>query len=284
MTRARGRTSVVGTSTWSPERPIESRSLRLSGTSYPFTLKWTHIVAPANNNFGAAKVLTGSNVTFPQLDQESGRLATGQIGEPRHTWAWESPVHSLWYRWTAPSTTQVTIDSHVGFRERPTTDSCYKPSTLAVYSGSSLSALTQVAQDTPDDGSGCFMAHVSFAVQAGVTYNIAIDAPYNSTPVGGTLTAEPVSDDWTDDSAASYSGLWGVVNSTAFYGGSKHYTTTVGNYAKFTFTGTKVAYIATKNSCRRIPSPSTSTASRRRQSASTPQPPPSRRPSGRPHS
>jgi len=36
--------------------------------------------------------------------------------------------------------------------------------------------------------------------------------------------------------------------SSAFYGGSKHYSTTVGNDARFTFTGTKVGYIATKNS------------------------------------
>jgi hypothetical protein len=50
-----------------------------------------------------------------------------------------------------------------------------------------------------------------------------------------------------DDTAATYRGTWYTQTGSAFYNGSKHYSTTVSNLAKFSFTGTKVAYIASKN-------------------------------------
>jgi hypothetical protein len=118
-----------------------------------------------------------------------------------------------------------------------------------VYTGSTLSGLTQIDQDNGDPNDGCVIPTVSFAAKGGVTYSFAADAPGSVTPFGGTLVATPTAGSVVDDSdpAVSYSGLWGVASSTAFYGGSKHYSTTVGNSALFTFTGTKAAYIASKN-------------------------------------
>jgi PKD repeat protein len=77
------------------------------------------------------------------------------------------------------------------------------------------------------------------------TYTITLDAYDTAYNWGG--TTRTVTCGYTDDTAATYRGTWYTQTGSAFYGGSKHYSTTVGNLARFSFNGTQVLYIASKN-------------------------------------
>src|SRR6185503_6704885 len=90
--------------------------------------------APSNDNFASRIVLTGNTVSTTGTTVG----ATKEAGEPNH--AGNSGGHSIWWSWTAPATGDVTID---------TTGSSFD-TLLAVYTGSSVSALTLVKGD--DDG------------------------------------------------------------------------------------------------------------------------------------
>jgi hypothetical protein len=120
----------------------------------PATRTWT--VQPAsttNDAFANARVLsspsTGSTAGF-----------TKETGEPNH--AGNAGGHSAWWTWTAPAAGTATID---------TIGSSFD-TLLAVYTGTSVSALTQVAAN--DDASGV-QSRVTFSAAAGVTYRVAVD-------------------------------------------------------------------------------------------------------------
>ncbi len=118
--------------------------------------------APSNNNFSAAATLTaGVRATATNL------LATAEAEEPAHFLGGTSPnvaVKSLWWRWTAAASGFVSL----------TTAGSNFDTVLAVYTGSSLSALSRVAENdeatTQDSTSGVF-----FRAVAGRTYYIAVD-------------------------------------------------------------------------------------------------------------
>ena len=118
--------------------------------------------APSNNNFSAAASLTaGVRTTATNV------LATAEVGEPAHYSGGTSPnvaAKSLWWRWTAAATGFVSL----------TTAGSNFDTVLAVYTGSSLSALSRVAENdeaaTNDSSSGVF-----FRAVAGRTYHIAVD-------------------------------------------------------------------------------------------------------------
>ena len=98
---------------------------------------------------GASGVATGSNVG-----------AGKESGEPDH--AGNRGGASLWWSWTAPASSMVTID----------TQGSDFDTLLAVYTGSSVDALTIVASN--DDAIG-LQSEVSFTAQQGVVYHIAVD-------------------------------------------------------------------------------------------------------------
>ena len=95
-------------------------------------LNWSSslpIPPPPNDNFASATVLTGdwgsTNV--------NNSVATHEPGEPSHA---GFPANaSVWYQWTAPSDGEVTLD----------TIGSSADTVLAVYTGTSLAALNQVA-------------------------------------------------------------------------------------------------------------------------------------------
>ena len=87
--------------------------------------------------------------------------------------------HSLWYSWTAPASGSVTLDTHGSAFD----------TTLAVYTGSTLSGLSKLVEND-DTSSSDTTSKVSFAATAGVTYQIQVDG-YNGTsrpPWYGALT------------------------------------------------------------------------------------------------
>jgi RHS repeat-associated protein len=117
---------------------------------------------PANDNFAAAQVISGPNGSIDGANINAG----AETGEPNHangTPNGGTAGHSVWYSWTAPTTGTVTMN---------TVGSDFDTE-LAVYTGSSLSTLTNVARD--DDSGGYWKSVVHFSATSGTTYLVAID-------------------------------------------------------------------------------------------------------------
>jgi hypothetical protein len=105
--------------------------------------------------FAEALTITGTSATV----YGDNIQATAEPGEPAH-WGYVAE-NSVWWNWTAPISGYVTIDTSGSDIE----------TVLAVYSGSAVSALTEL-----DSYYGTY--GVSFIATAGVTYRIAVDG-YN---------------------------------------------------------------------------------------------------------
>jgi hypothetical protein len=101
--------------------------------------------------------------------------ATREAGEPNH--AGNPGGHSKWFTWTAPGPGQMTIHAR-------STDF---DTLLAVYTGTSVGALTTVVAN--DDMDGSTDSQVGWKVVAGTTYVIAVDGVAGGT---GAFTL-----DWT---------------------------------------------------------------------------------------
>lgn len=113
--------------------------------------------APANDNFANRVILTGATNS-----STGGNLgATRETGEPAH--AGSGGGHSVWWKWTAPTSASVTIR---------TTGSSFD-TVLAVYTGAAVSNLTQVAAN--DDAGSTLQSSVTFLATAGTEYQVAVD-------------------------------------------------------------------------------------------------------------
>lgn len=124
----------------------------LTGTNSPPAIR------PVNDNFAAATGVSGNSWTR----SGSSTNATGEAGEPSH--AGQAPGASVWYSWTAPASGSVTLS---------TVGSSFD-TVLAVYTGTAVGSLTQVAaNDNPPTGG--IAAVVSFQAVAGTVYRIALD-------------------------------------------------------------------------------------------------------------
>jgi hypothetical protein len=111
-----------------------------------------------NDSFANAKTLSSSAT----IGIGANRLATAEFGEPSH--AGTGPNSTLWWQWTAPANTSVSID---------TLGSDYD-TVLGVYTGSSVNGLTTIASND-DDPAGEYNSRVVFDAVAGTTYLIAVD-------------------------------------------------------------------------------------------------------------
>lgn len=112
--------------------------------------------------FATPRTITGlSNSTGTKTS-----FATAESGEPSH--AGFTPSHSVWFNYTASASGQIDIS----------TAGSNFDTLLAVYSGSSLNALTVVASN--DDTKTSQTSAVSFAAVAGQTYRIAVDGYGNA--------------------------------------------------------------------------------------------------------
>src|SRR5439155_9822770 len=89
--------------------------------------------------------------------------ATKEPGEPNH--AGNSGGHSVWYAWTAPSSSPVTID---------TVGSSFN-TLLAVYTGISMTNLSLVASNDDIAPGTNLQSRVTFLASAGTAYQIAVD-------------------------------------------------------------------------------------------------------------
>ncbi len=114
-------------------------------------------VPPPNDNFASAITLTGSTTSANGTNVN----ATKETGEPNH--GGDAGGKSVWWNWMAPSSGTVVID----------TNGSSFDTTLGVYTGTAVNALTLVAGD--NNSGPNLTSRVSFAVTAGVVYRIAVD-------------------------------------------------------------------------------------------------------------
>ena len=121
-------------------------------------------VPPANDDFAAARTVTG--VPYTDIADVTG--ATLETGEPvsscRETAA---PSGTVWYAFTPAATSTVKISRTAGFE-----------SILAVYTGGSLTTLTETACQSSQ------IQALSLPVTAGQTYFLQIGTFFDQT---GTL-------------------------------------------------------------------------------------------------
>ena len=117
---------------------------------------------PLNDSFVAAQLL-GGEVGEVVATSKDG---TKEAGEPAH--AGEAGGASVWFQWTAAREGSLTVWVNV-----PTFDTV-----MGVYTGGAVGALTEVASN--DDYGASTASRVTFPVDVGTTYRIAVDG------VGGT--------------------------------------------------------------------------------------------------
>ena len=118
---------------------------------------------PGGDLFGSATALDGSWVHLASTNS----TATNESGEPNHGGV--PGGHSMWWKWTAPSTGAVTIS---------TLGSDFD-TTLAVYTGDTLPTLTLLVENN-NAGKKAY-SRVRFLADAGLTYYLAVDGASGAT-------------------------------------------------------------------------------------------------------
>ena len=117
-----------------------------------------------NDSFTTDTVLVGTtNQTITTVNaMTSNQFASKEPGEPNH--AGNAGGKSIWFEWSSPAAGLVSIDTHGSSFD----------TLLAVYTGTSISALTTIASND-NDGSANGTSGVSFSATAGTIYRIAVD-------------------------------------------------------------------------------------------------------------
>jgi subtilisin family serine protease len=166
---------------------------------------------PVNDDFANALLLSQVSQTV-QLNNVG---ATKETGEPNHS---SSGGASLWWRWTAPVSGQVRIQ---------TQDTNFD-TMLGVYTGSSVDALSSVGQNDDINYPSDTNSRVEFAATAGTTYAIAVDG-YGGASGDGSLsvamTSVPANDNLANAEALTGNNgsmLVSNVNATRETGESQH--------------------------------------------------------------
>ncbi len=127
---------------------------------------------PPNDSFAKATVLAlgaGNTATVTGTNIAASR----EPGEPNHADAPQG--HSVWWKWTAPLNGAATI----------TTLGSDFDTVLAIYTGSSVGALTTVASNDDVQDGVIRTSTVTFDAVGGTTYYIAVDGWANDQGRGG---------------------------------------------------------------------------------------------------
>jgi len=120
-------------------------------------LRWGDPLPPLNDDFADRWSLVGSSSGWTTGTNVE---ATKEPGEPDH--AGSVGGRSVWWSWAAPSSGAVEFDTYgSGFE-----------SVVAVYTGSSVGALTVIATSADYDWDS---SSTAFVAMAGTTYHIAVD-------------------------------------------------------------------------------------------------------------
>lgn len=132
-------------------------------------------VAQSNDNFAGRLTLSGAKATAVS----NNLSATRELAEPNH--AANAAGRSLWWTWTAPASGITNFSTFSG------SSGVTPPRTLAVYTGGTLSSLSEAGSSNDLEGyyPGEFLlstnlaatgASVNVAVTVGTAYQIAVDA------------------------------------------------------------------------------------------------------------
>lgn len=178
-----------------------------SGVDGTFSVTATVGNAP-NDQFADRLTLQGRSATTEGDNTD----ATSEPGQPIGT-----GPRSLWYRWTPTGTGTVTMDTCTATSFR---------TTLSVYTGSSVDALTLVARDYNNGDPACgSKSRLSFNAVAGTTYQISVagfqdvdygtfrlslnqDVPSHALTVAvsgpGTVVSDPAGIDCGSDCSQAY--------------------------------------------------------------------------------
>ncbi len=116
---------------------------------------------PANDNFVNAQTITGTSGSVSGTNV----FATKEAGEPSHEPDGNLGGKSVWYRWTAPSSGSATL----------TTEGSNFDTLLAVYTGSSVNALTAIVKNDDVQLGVITTSAVQFNAIGGTTYQFAVD-------------------------------------------------------------------------------------------------------------
>lgn len=136
---------------------VESSAAYLVGTGNSAIVT---IISPLPNDaFASALILTGS----PAIATGSNVGATRETNEPWHHPSGQTGGRSVWWKWTAPADGVVEVS----------TQGSNFDTLLGIYTGSSVSSLTQLGAD--DDGGVNLTSRLAVRVIQGVTYSIAVD-------------------------------------------------------------------------------------------------------------
>ena len=163
-----GETYYIQVGGWAPEAaPVHGGDLWLTVYTYPL-----------NDFFSEAETITGPSGSIAGNSAYSWPETSD--GEPKH--AGLRYTGSVWYSWTAPTTGQYVFDT-LGSAEPDTV--------LAVYTGSTVGALTEVASNN-NVSSTNLRSRVTFFATAGTTYRIAVGhQPWDAGEPGFTLRWGP---------------------------------------------------------------------------------------------
>lgn len=157
-----------------PSETISSTLTRLTSTGVQITDTRNSLVFPridvltalgsVNDNFATDTVLLGmTNQTITTVNAiTSTQFSSKEVGEPNH--AGNIGGKSVWFEWVAPVAGMVSIDTHGSNFD----------TLLAVYTGSSVSTLIEIASND-NDGSANGTSGLSFVATAGTIYKIAVD-------------------------------------------------------------------------------------------------------------
>jgi hypothetical protein len=116
---------------------------------------------PVNDNFANAQLISACSGSIAGTNLG----ATKENGEPSHEPGNNPGGRSVWYQWTAPASTSVTI----------TTAGSDYDTLLAVYTGNALGSLTQIVSNDDVQLGVITTSTVTFTASAGTTYKIAVD-------------------------------------------------------------------------------------------------------------
>jgi Ca2+-binding RTX toxin-like protein len=154
-------------------------------------------VAPANDAFAAAQPLAGTEGDLAATSKD----ATKEVGEPAH--AGNPGGASVWFRLTPARTGRMTVlTRQISF-----------DTVLAVYTGPSVGALTEIASN--DDHGASQASRVAFPVVPGNDYFIAVDGHNGvSGPFILRWRQGPQNDDFAD--ASLLEGANGAVEGTLY--------------------------------------------------------------------
>jgi hypothetical protein len=117
---------------------------------------------PPNDDFIGAQAISGSTASVGGTNVNAAR----EFGEPDHLpTSSNTGEHSVWYRWTAPFSGQMEIN---------TCTSGYDTA-LAAYTGGAIGSLNQVVSDDDAcDGPNSVGSRMFFNATNGTTYRIAV--------------------------------------------------------------------------------------------------------------